>query len=157
MSGLERVIALVVGIGISAIAGSLNAGVEHSFQDLGVIVPASVGIARRISTGILALFVLALVTLAIPPLRRWLGARLPGFGDARLAQMAGTFNLLLGGGCPLPEAIRLVRELESNSPAGRDLSQWQTRIEQGATRLAGCRFSRTVHSQYAATLASHPR
>lgn len=129
-------IVLVVGIGISAIAGSLNAGIGKSFQEMGVIVPASVGVAHGVSVAILALFVVGLLTLIVPPLRRWLGARLPGFRDARLSQMAGTFSLLLGGGCPLPEAIRLVRELESDSPAARDLAQWQKGIEQGSTRIA---------------------
>jgi type II secretory pathway component PulF len=91
---------------------------------------------HSLNHALLGLFALALAALILPPTRRWLGSRLPGFKDARLAQIAQSFHLLLQSGCPLPESIRLVRELETNTPAASELARWETRIQGGITRLA---------------------
>jgi type II secretory pathway component PulF len=129
-------IVLVVGCLVGSLAMALNDWVSGSLAEMGGPPLDGIRFGRVVIAIILGLFASSLFALVIPPLRRWLTARLPGFSDARLAQMAGTFSLLLGGGCPLPEAIRLVRELETRSPAAADLALWQQRIEQGATRLA---------------------
>ena len=81
---------------------------------------------------LLLVLLLALVALALPGARRKLRWRLPGFREAGLAQVAGSLAMLLRGGCPLGEALALVRELEADSPAGADLAQWHERLAQGA-------------------------
>jgi type II secretory pathway component PulF len=73
--------------------------------------------------------------LTIPALRRRLRWILPGFREANLSQLAGAMHLLLRSGTPLPEALALVRSMESKSPAGQDLVDWEARIAEGQARL----------------------
>jgi type II secretory pathway component PulF len=84
--------------------------------------------------------VAALVLVGVPGLRLWLRRRLGGFREASLAQVASALGLMLRGGSTLPDAIRLVQEMEKRSPAGRDLRRWQTNLTSGRgkfTEIAG--------------------
>jgi len=82
------------------------------------------------------LFAAVVIAVATPALRRWLRWRLPAVREANLAQVAGALSMMLRGGCTLAEAIDLLQELEAGSPAGRELSQWQTRLANGASKFA---------------------
>jgi type II secretory pathway component PulF len=82
--------------------------------------------------------------LVTPPLRRWLRWRLPGFKEAALAQLASAMRLLLKGGTTLTDALGLVGNLESQTPAGRDIAQWQRRLAEGHARFPDIAVGSTV-------------
>lgn len=79
-----------------------------------------------------------------PGIRRELNWRLPGFKEASLARVASAMAMLLGAGCPLAEAIRLLEELEKKSPAASDLALWQTRCAEGHARFPEIALGGTV-------------
>jgi type II secretory pathway component PulF len=59
---------------------------------------------------------------------RW---SLPAFRDASLAQLASSMALLLKNGVTLPEALAMMEDLESISPARPALAQWRAAVESG--------------------------
>ncbi len=77
-----------------------------------------------------------LAALLIPGLRRWVSWRLPAWRDSQLAQLAETLGVLVRHGCPLPEAVQLVRELEPDSPMAPELANWEKRMAAGATKIS---------------------
>ena len=77
-----------------------------------------------------------IVILAIPRLRSWFQWHLPAFRETSLAQFASTMALLLKGGCTLKDAIDLLQHLESKTPAGAELTQWQTQMVRGNAKFA---------------------
>jgi len=80
----------------------------------------------------LALFALvALAVWALPGWRHNLRWQLPAFHEAALSQVAASVAMLLRSGCPLDEALGLVRELEGNSPGGIELGEWGDRLARG--------------------------
>ena len=81
-------------------------------------------------------FGLLACAIGIPSLRRRLRWRFPAFHDASLAQFAAAMHLLLKGGSTLNEAFAMMAALETDSPAGRDLSRWQRRCAEGHARFA---------------------
>jgi type IV pilus assembly protein PilC len=74
--------------------------------------------------------------LALPAARHWARWRVPGCREATLAQFADTMRLLLAAGTPLPQALKLVEQLEHGTAAGRELAAWQARLGSGAGRPA---------------------
>jgi type II secretory pathway component PulF len=81
------------------------------------------------------LTILAIVALIFPALRRWLRWHLPGFRESALAQMASAMRLMLRAGTSLADALGLLSCLESKTPAGQDVGQWQRRLAEGCTRF----------------------
>jgi len=80
----------------------------------------------------LVLFALgALAVWALPGWRHNLRWQLPAFHEAALSQVAASVAMLLRSGCPLDEALGLVRELEGNSPGGIELGEWSDRLARG--------------------------
>jgi type II secretory pathway component PulF len=71
------------------------------------------------------------------PIRLRLEWRLPAFREAHLAEFAASMELLLRAGCPLPEAVALLEDMEGSSPLGRELAQWRERAAAGHTKIAG--------------------
>jgi type II secretory pathway component PulF len=86
--------------------------------------------------GFSGLAVIWTLCLLLPRVRRALRWRLPGFRESALANLASTLHLLLARGCPLGDAVALVREMEGDSPAGRELAEWSRRIAAGEGRPA---------------------
>lgn len=85
-----------------------------------------------------ALFATLGVILAlVAPLRRWLGWRLPGFRENRVANLSGAVGLMVRQHCPLPDALALARELEQDPRVRSELSAWLERIARGEPPLAG--------------------
>jgi type II secretory pathway component PulF len=85
----------------------------------------------------LALFAfLALLVWALPGWRHNLRWQLPAFHEAALSQVAASVAMLLKSGCPLDEALGLVRELEGNSPGGGELEEWNDRLARGEGKPA---------------------
>jgi type II secretory pathway component PulF len=80
------------------------------------------------------LAVLWALGLLIPGVRRALRWRMPGFRESALANLASTMHLLLARGCALGDAVELVRQMEGDSPAGRELAEWSRRIAAGEGR-----------------------
>ncbi|EEF57058.1 type II secretion system F family protein [Pedosphaera parvula] len=78
-----------------------------------------------------------LVILLVPQFRRGMRWRLPAFKEAKLAQTASAMSLLLNHGGNLYQAIGLVRQLEANSPASRELDEWQERLSNGDGKFSG--------------------
>lgn len=71
------------------------------------------------------------VALARPQLRSWLRWRLPGFREASLWQIASAMGIMIKGGCSLSDALGLMVQMEENSAAAGDLSQWRARLAGG--------------------------
>jgi type II secretory pathway component PulF len=80
--------------------------------------------------------VAALAALAVPRIRRALSWRLSAFKDANLARLARTLWLVLKGGGNLGDALTLVREMEKDNQAGRELARWQIRLAGGASKFS---------------------
>lgn len=74
---------------------------------------------------------LLLLVMIFPALRRWLRWHLPGFKEAALAQLASAMRLMLKAGTNLADALGLLGYMESNTPAGRDVARWQSRLADG--------------------------
>jgi len=72
-----------------------------------------------------------LAVAAVPALRQSFRWRLPAFKDAGLAQMASALALMLENGCPLNKALELLKQIESGSPAQREIELWQSRLAAG--------------------------
>jgi len=88
----------------------------------------------RIFLALLAL--VALAVWALPGWRHNLRWQLPAFHEAALSQVAASVAMLLRSGCPLDEALGLVRELEGNSPGGVELGEWSDRLARGQGKPA---------------------
>ncbi len=84
--------------------------------------------------GVLFFFVLGIVFTQ--PLRGRFLWRLPAFKEASISRVAGALHLLLKHGIPLPEAINLVGQLETNHGAVADLKLWQKNVTAGVTKFS---------------------
>jgi type II secretory pathway component PulF len=96
------------------------------------------GLAVQIWTPvvILALLVLGAVLLVrVPACWRVLRWKMPAFKEAGLAQLASAMALMLRNGCTLNEALGLVRQLESGTPAQAELDHWQAQLAAGHKRF----------------------
>jgi type IV pilus assembly protein PilC len=74
--------------------------------------------------------------LALPPLRRVLRWKIPGFKEVKLWQTASAFNLLLDKGCTFGEAVDFVSALEKSTPAAKELAAWKSAQVQGVGSFA---------------------
>jgi type II secretory pathway component PulF len=77
----------------------------------------------------------AALALVLPSFQRWLRWHIPGFKEGGLAQLASAMRLMLKTGTNLGDALGLLRHMESKTPAGRDIAQWQTRLADGHARF----------------------
>lgn len=94
--------------------------------------PANIKMAVWFAPSVLAVLVgLWLLTLVLPSWRGWLRWRLPAFREASLARIASALHLLVRGGCPLPDALRLVATMEPTMPVGHTLTRWADRLASG--------------------------
>jgi len=84
--------------------------------------------------GLLLAFVVAV--LALPVWRGKFLWRLPAFKEASVSRVAAAIKLLLNNGVSLPEALDLVRQLESNPQAAADLEHWRTNLAAGQTKFS---------------------
>ncbi len=80
-------------------------------------------------------FLFMLGALLVPRARRHLRWRLPAFKEAGLSQVASAMGLMLKGGSNLSDALKLVAELEKDTPAGGELLRWQTALADGRGRF----------------------
>jgi len=150
-------IVLGTGIFLTAVAHRINGagtvlgenifGAPSNQSGLGWFMSA-VGFIPILLGGLLSL---ALLVILLPPTRRWLLWKLPGFKDAHLSRIAASLHVLTARDCPLPEAVRIVRQLEEPSTAATELAGWETRLASGQTRLtdvihsASSRFPSLFH------------
>jgi type II secretory pathway component PulF len=79
---------------------------------------------------------LLLLVLGLPELRRAVRWRLPAFREASLSHTASLIWLLLKGGVPLPETIRLVEQVEVGARARREVAAWGQKLAGGLTRFS---------------------
>jgi type II secretory pathway component PulF len=82
---------------------------------------------------LVAVTVLFVVMLTLPSTRRWLSWRVPAFREASVARVGSVLAVLLRGGCTLPDAIGLLRQMETGTPAEAELTAWQSRLASGQT------------------------
>ena len=82
------------------------------------------------------LTVLVITVAAMPRLRRLACWRLPILRDAAVWRCAAVLEVMLRGGCPLADALEFLRQLELDSPAGREVANWQARLAGGRGRFA---------------------
>ena len=86
---------------------------------------------------ILALLALIfLVLVGLPSMRRALQWRLPAFKEANLSRFAAAMAMLLKAGCPLPEALALLAQMERGSRAVNDVAAWRERCSQGHAKFS---------------------
>jgi type II secretory pathway component PulF len=78
-----------------------------------------------------SLFLLATLALTLPSWRRVLRWRFPAFREASLSQLASALSLMLDRGCDLNRSLALLQGLEAESPAGKEIKQWQKRLADG--------------------------
>lgn len=79
---------------------------------------------------------LVLVLWLKPRWRQRLLDKLPAFREARLAQTAGTADLLLKGGLPLPDALALLSEFQPQGRLRNELAAWRQNIANGVKRFS---------------------
>jgi type II secretory pathway component PulF len=136
------VLVLVVALGVSLLFSVLFGGLLKSlFADsehfLGAGWPANFSAQMWVLPGALALItIFAVALLAVPSLRRIFRWRLPAFKEASLAQFASAAAILLKKGGTLNDALALLQQLETGTPAGQEVSRWQTRLSQGRAKFA---------------------
>ena len=132
---------------------TLSQDMPELLADTGTGAPISHGTLALLWMPVIVLGLTAVsivLALALPPLRRWLRWHLPGFKEAGLAQLASTMRLMLKSGTNLGDALALLRYLESQTPAGRDVARWQTRLAEGHARFpAICEGSKVVPPLFA--------
>lgn len=133
------VAAFGLSLGLSIIFGRVMREVTGSGFDLG-LGRHDIGPGTEVVVWIApCLLALVLGTLAVGLMwrrsRAWLRWRLPGFREASLARLASSFHVLLERGATLNEALDLMRRLEADSIAGRELAVWQERLSQGVGRI----------------------
>src|SRR5262249_8096801 len=58
------------------------------------------------------------------------------FKEASLSNLASSCGLMLKGGADLNSSLNLLRELENGTPAGKELTVWQTRLADGHQEIA---------------------
>lgn len=79
---------------------------------------------------------LLVLALTVPAWRNRLRWYLPGFRESNTAQFAAAMHLLLARGGNLAESVDLLRGLEADTPAGRELDRWLERIAAGRGHFA---------------------
>lgn len=72
-----------------------------------------------------------LFVLARPRLRHWLRWHAPGLREASLAQSAATIATMLGGGTQFDDSLRLVEQVEADTPASADIKTWRELLREG--------------------------
>lgn len=144
------VIVVVVSLVVSAILAAMFSWVQQGFIDIfrdlleGKELPMMTGLFVRYGTWLLwcpSLLVIGLGTLlagllARPASRDWLRWRCPGYREASLWQVASSLELLVRGGCPLPDALGLVEQMETDPVARAKLASWRQQIAAGKPVLA---------------------
>ncbi len=85
---------------------------------------------------LLGFFLLVVVTVCcVPAIRRWLEWVVPPFKTGNCARTASALAMLLRAGCPLPDAVGLLGELERGTPASREFQRWLAGLEAGCTDM----------------------
>ncbi len=82
------------------------------------------------------LLLLATLSVTVPAWRKRLRWTIPAFRESSLSQLASALSLLIDRGCNLNQALGLVRELESGSPAEPEIVRWQSRLAAGGKDFA---------------------
>lgn len=124
--------ALGLSLLLSSLLARLIASVSVEYLSLSHVAGAKLWIAPVTLT---LLVVAVVLVLAVPVWRCRLRWMLPGFRDAHLAQVASSLALLLSRGCTLKDALALLRQVESRSPAGAELAQWEQRLAGGQSKV----------------------
>jgi type II secretory pathway component PulF len=139
-------IVLLASFGLSlAIVFVTKPRMDVMFQDMHVLLPAGYEVFAVGPPMLLgAIVAVAFATPWIPPFRRALSWMLSPFRYARLSQIASLAALSLRSGCTLAETVLLLRELESESRAGRELDRWAESIRHGAQRWTDIAISARV-------------
>lgn len=110
-------------------------------QLFGAGVPAVLsptGLAVQLWTPVVILALLglgAVLIVRVPAWRRVLRWRIPAFKEAGLSQLAAAVALMLRNGCSLNQALALVRQIESGTPAQAELEHWQSQLAAGHKRF----------------------
>jgi type II secretory pathway component PulF len=114
--------------GLNDIAGGSSPHMPRAFW-LGVNLWGPVAIIG-------ALLFIAILSVTLPAWRNRLRWKFPGFRESSLSQLASALSLLIDRGCNLNQALGLVRELESGSPAEAEIARWQSRLAAGGKEFA---------------------
>jgi type II secretory pathway component PulF len=124
---LGRMASFAVAMGDSGSGGldANHAAVSGSFGPLMTIPLILVGLMSVVA-----------VALLNSKSRNWLVWKMPGFREARVAQVAGGLGMMLGNGSSLPEALELAGQFEGGSAAGRDLALWKRQLAAGQSDLS---------------------
>lgn len=80
-------------------------------------------------------FFVVLALVAVPGWRRVWRWRFPAFKEASVAQAGMAMSLLLKSGVPLDEALSVLQQLETGTPAEADISTWRKQLSEGRGRF----------------------
>ncbi len=83
-----------------------------------------------------SLALIALIVVSLPALRRELQWRLPAFKEANLSRFASAMTMLLKAGCPLPDSLALLEQMENRTGAAKDIAAWRERCSQGHAKFS---------------------
>jgi type II secretory pathway component PulF len=106
--------------------------------------PLPLGALWIIPALLAAVIILIVVLLSTPQVRQWLRWKAPAFHEANLATVASTLSTLLRSGCTFDNALTLTQQMESASPAGREIALWKQRLASGQTSFTALAGEGTV-------------
>jgi type II secretory pathway component PulF len=131
----------------TALAVIWNFGIGPSFRDIyagmGISLPGATQFALGtlqciwifpIALGIL--FVAMVAAIFVPAMRGNFLCRMPAFKEATVSHIAAALEMLLQKGVSLPEAVGLVKNLETSPAAAADLQRWQTKLAAGVAKFS---------------------
>ncbi|HEX3798680.1 MAG TPA: type II secretion system F family protein [Verrucomicrobiae bacterium] len=99
---------------------------------MGVPTPPRIFIGMWIPPMVIGTLLLAaIIMISVPMWRRKLRWRLPGFKEAKLAQVATAMGLMLKNGGNLGDALGLVEQMERNTIASGELARWHAQLANG--------------------------
>jgi type II secretory pathway component PulF len=129
---------LALSIGLAGLATSLAGSASLDLANLfGRQFSLNAGLVILPPVVLGGLFLGLIASMVVPPWWQFLRWRLPGFREAALSQFASSMALMLEYGGNLKEALVLIRDLEKDSPLGKDLSVWAENLAKGAGKVAG--------------------
>ena len=130
------VISCVLTFFLTRLTGADSVTQQQLFEGAGRTPPGlKLGIwAPPIFIGLMLLF--STVVFLVPSINRHLRWKLSPFKEAKLAQVATAMQMLLKSGGNLNDSLGLLRHLEQDTAAGREMSLWQDRLADGRGKFS---------------------
>lgn len=129
---LVLVTALILSLGLAFVfAPMIQQVVSDLSGSYGIRTDALSASLWMVPSILFVLTLLAIFAAVSHVTRRRLRWWLPGLKDASLSRLAGSLELLVGSGVPLPEALALMAGLERGEAVNQDLVRWRELLSRG--------------------------